>query len=566
MRTFRKLASLFLALCLTAALPVQALAATYDIGAGSVIITSSGDSSTQTVSHGGVDMGVDAAPVITGSSTSHTVTLTGGGEVKVTLQDASISASKAPMTVEGSTKAEITLSGENTAKNNGFGSAGVSVGENASLSIEGGEGDSLTATGGFFGAGIGSGMDADCGTITINGGTVDATGGKLSAGIGAGADGNGGTVVINGGNVTAKGDNGSAGIGGGSGYGGDTTINGGTVDATGGVRGGAGIGSGLYGEGGTVTINGGTVTAKGGEGSTVSSDSGGAGIGNGNESCGVTVTIKAGEVMAVGGVGASGIGVGCKGEAGDISIQGGIVNATGGSSYSDTVGSGAGIGGGTVSISGGNITAAAGENKENYTGPATESISGDLIHTGGTISKPGDKPEQKPALPETQAPIPVTPEAVKELVSLVESSDDEKDGSVPVVLFEPQKEAVARNVVALVEEIAELKLDYTVESNAVTHGDMAKMLAFVLKEKGFAVHEEEQETIREYGLMDGLSADQQFHEEERLTKAQMVVVLARLMELLGIPVDDMPLYQQFQDVTSDDWFYKDLLTLLSLKK
>ena len=85
----------------------------------------------------------------------------------------------------------------------------VSSGNSLSIYGEVGGTGTLTARGTFGTAGIGGTQDGTVGSITINGGTVVAEGGFRSAGIGGGNGRNGGTVTINGGTVTASGDNGS---------------------------------------------------------------------------------------------------------------------------------------------------------------------------------------------------------------------------------------------------------------------------------------------------------------------------------------------------------------------
>ncbi len=285
MKQIRRFLGILLALLLVLALPVQALAETYDIADGDVTITAdetgqysnrtTGDSDTREKSEKGYKE--STATVITGSSSgsnANTVTIKSEGDAaaNVTFQDVKIDASntgnpyesahgKTAVTVSGN--AEITLKGENEVAS-GVYHAGVEVEEGSSLTISGGEADSLTATGGQYGAGIGGGFDGNGGTVTVKGGQVTATGGEWGAGIGGGSVSDGGTVNISGGQVTATGTY-AAGIGGGyMGNGGTVTISGGQVTATGGDYA-AGIGGGDTGSGGTVTVEGGQVTATGGE-------------------------------------------------------------------------------------------------------------------------------------------------------------------------------------------------------------------------------------------------------------------------------------------------------------
>ena len=96
---------------------------------------------------------------------------------------------------------------------------GIGVAPGNSLSIYGQIGDTgtLTVRGARYAAGIGGGDNGACGTVTINGGTVEATTYDRGAGIGGGQNGAGGTVTINGGTVTATGGWNCSGIGGGYG-------------------------------------------------------------------------------------------------------------------------------------------------------------------------------------------------------------------------------------------------------------------------------------------------------------------------------------------------------------
>ena len=94
--------------------------------------------------------------------------------------------------------------------------AAIHVPAGASLTIEGGEEDSLLARSRSYGAGIGGNSGEGAGTIIINGGNIYATSGYQAdesvipglrdsgAGIGGGAGGAGGTIEIHGGTVLAK--------------------------------------------------------------------------------------------------------------------------------------------------------------------------------------------------------------------------------------------------------------------------------------------------------------------------------------------------------------------------
>ena len=238
----------------------------------------------------------------------------------------------------------------------------------------------MTDERGGGGAGIGGGgggineSNTIGGTVLIYSGTVNAIGGtsyKFDGGSGIGSSQvtiYNGYVDATGGSATAT-NSGSRGIYSGAGIGGDNsivTIHDGTVNATSGscsFFGTAGIG----GNDSTVTIYDGIVTADGG-------NSGSAGIGGDNS----TVTIYDGTVTANGGHatdfgGGAGIGGSDEGSSKSVIINGGTVIAIGGYGYDN--GGGAGIGGGghwsstgsggdagSVTISGGIVTAISGQN------------------------------------------------------------------------------------------------------------------------------------------------------------------------------------------------------------
>lgn len=199
-----------------------------------------------------------------GTTKKAVITVPSGVTAKITLNYVSINVNDTDyacaFSVEANGTANITLSNMN-ALASGFTRAGLEAPEHATVTIGGGDGDSLTVNGGNFGAGIGGGSGNGGGNIIINGGTVTANGGNI------GGAGSGGTIIINGGKVTAMSGGTGASIGGGGsgasidggGNGGDITISGGTVmaDSSGvdiGV--GIGIGGGIGGAGGTVNISG----------------------------------------------------------------------------------------------------------------------------------------------------------------------------------------------------------------------------------------------------------------------------------------------------------------------
>ena len=237
------------------------------------------------------------------TASSHTVTIEAkdkDDKVEVTLKDVNIDASsrsEAAVSVTGSGNTTIKLDGDNALKSDIY-SSGISG--SGSLTISGGENDSLTAQGGSGADGIYS-----SGSLTISGGTVTANGG--SSGGGDGGDGiwsSGGVTISGGSTVTANGGDGK------DDYGGD----------------------GIRSDSGDVTISGGsTVTANGGNGGNVSGD--------GIRSDSGDVTISGGTVKAAGGDSKDGYG-GDGIRSGGVTISGGTVNAAGGSSGSSNGGSG----------------------------------------------------------------------------------------------------------------------------------------------------------------------------------------------------------------------------------
>ena len=95
---------------------------------------------------------------------------------------------------------KIILEGLNNVKGFWEDYPGIHVPEGKTLTIEGGENDTLYASSNGWGAGLGGGFAIGCGNIEIKSGTVVATGGKNAAGIGLGEVRNG--VVTSCGNIT----------------------------------------------------------------------------------------------------------------------------------------------------------------------------------------------------------------------------------------------------------------------------------------------------------------------------------------------------------------------------
>jgi len=240
--------------------------------------------------------------------------------------------------MEKDTEVFLTLKNNNTLKS-GTGCAGIQISDTAALTISADSTGFLKVSGLDGGAGIGGGREMNSGTIVIDGGIIVASGlsrtdSNGGAAIGSGYCGRSGSITITGGIINAEGNSGAAGIGGGcSGSIESIHITGGIIDANC-PEGwsGAGIGSGVNGDATTIIIDGGIINAYTGY------DSGKiTGPGIGGFYC--TIKIRNGMVYAEAGCDAAGIGASGSDDHGNISIEGGFVEAMGGS-YG-----GAGIGG-----------------------------------------------------------------------------------------------------------------------------------------------------------------------------------------------------------------------------
>ena len=320
----RIIVSTLLALLLFVSLPMSALAATWDISNGDIIVNAG--SGGQTVTQGSQVDVPDSAPVITGSSTGNTVTINAEKDqtANVTLSGVNIDVSgagKAAVSTTGEGNVNIELNGSNALKS-GHSHAGLEKNNDGNLTIQDKDKDgSLNAKGGQDGAGIGGGSSGAGSDITITGGKVTARGGNYGAGIGGGAYGNGSDITVTGGEVTANSGNYGAGIGGGGwGNGNNITISGGKVTATGGMFA-AGIGGGMHRDGNDITISGGEVSAAGGKC--------GAGIGGGLDARGSgDVTVSGDAKLKVRGGKADSDGQGAPIGNGGVRDQNGPVNGT----------------------------------------------------------------------------------------------------------------------------------------------------------------------------------------------------------------------------------------------
>ena len=333
-------------------LTAPAFAGTWYIENGDITVKASGTEGKNTVSQGNKKDVEDTNTIITNredKASSNTVTIDAGSDkVEVTLQDVNIKAdSGSALTSKGDVT--LTLKGDNhlTGGISGTGNYGRNgIASTGSLTISGGENDSLTAQGGSGADGSygGHGIYSN-GSLTISGGTVNANGGDGSNVNGSGISSNG-SVTISGGTVNATGGNGSHG-GNGIYSRSSLTISGGTVNATGGSGEDGGDGIRSF---DPVAISGGTVTAKGGSGED---GSGGRGI----------YSIKS------------------------VTISGGTVNANGGNSTNSS--GGYGISSLDVAISGGTVTANGGDSKDGYGGDGIHSNDIDLSGSLELTAKAG---------------------------------------------------------------------------------------------------------------------------------------------------------------------------------
>ena len=197
----QRAAALVLTAAMLTTLAAPAFAKTWYIENGNITVKAGKIEGTNKVSQGETTDEKDTDTVITNrdkdTASSHTVTINANGKndkVEVTLKDVNIEANSGPaLTSKGDVT--LTLKGENhlTGGNGGrYGGSGIT--SNGSLTITGGENDSLTAQGGssadggsgsYGGDGIGSGIGSSSG-LTISGGTVNAAGGGGSDGGGHG--------------------------------------------------------------------------------------------------------------------------------------------------------------------------------------------------------------------------------------------------------------------------------------------------------------------------------------------------------------------------------------------
>ena len=355
----QRAAAFILTAAMLTTLAAPAFAGTWYIEDGDITVKAGETEGTNKVSQGANPEVEDTDTIITNredKASSNTVTIDAGSDkVEVTLDNVNIKAdSGSALTSKGDVT--LTLKGDNSftggiSGNSSYDLSGIS--SSGSLTISGGETDSLTAQGGSgenggdgifsFGrvaisggtvnatGGVGSSRNGGSGiyssnsSVTISGGTVNAAGGNGNFSGGCGIY-NSGSLIISDGTVNATGGNGKDGYGG---YGissSDVAISGGTVNANGGDSKDGYGGNGISSSSG-VAISDGTVNANGGDSKN---GSGGSGIFSFDR----VAAISGGTVNANGGNGGSGDGGDGIRSFAPVAISGGAVTANGGSGNS----------------------------------------------------------------------------------------------------------------------------------------------------------------------------------------------------------------------------------------
>ena len=300
----QRAAAFILTAAMLTTLAAPAFADIWHIENGDITI-SAGESGNNVTQNNNTTYG-DTNTIITNqnkdTASSHTVTIEAkdkDDKVEVTLKDVNIDTSsrnKAAVSVTGEGDTNIKLDGDNALKSDIYRSGIYGSG---SLTISGGENDSLTAQGGSGANGISS-----SGSLTISGGTVTANGDDGGRGISSS-----GSVTISGGStVTANGGSGTISGGDGICSSGGVTISGGSTVTANGGNGGSLVGGDGIRSGGGLTVSDGTVTAKGGNGD--SKDGYGGKVGGYGICSFDRVAISGGTVEAAGGNGSTGGGSG----------------------------------------------------------------------------------------------------------------------------------------------------------------------------------------------------------------------------------------------------------------
>ena len=317
----QRAAAFILTAAMLTTLAAPAFADIWHIENGDITI-SAGESGNNVTQNNNTTYG-DTNTIITNqnkdTASSHTVTIEAkdkDDKVEVTLKDVNIDTSsrnKAAVSVTGEGDTNIKLDGDNALKSDIYRS-GIYGSGSGSLTISGGENDSLTAQGGSGANGISS-----SGSLTISGGTVTANGDDGGRGISSC-----GSVTISGGStVTANGGSGTISGGDGIWSGGGVTISGGSTVTANGGNGGSLVGGDGIRSGGGLTVSDGTVTAKGGNGDS-KDGYGGDGIRSGG-----VVTISGNTVNAAGGYGGKVGGYGICSTGGGSGIYSSVIDLSG---------------------------------------------------------------------------------------------------------------------------------------------------------------------------------------------------------------------------------------------
>ena len=218
----QRAAAFILTAAMLTTLAAPAFAKTWHIEDGDITVKAGETKGTNKVSQGANQEVEDTDTIITNRETkasSNTVTIEAekkDDKVEVTLKDVNIDTSsrnKAAVSVTGEGDTNIKLNGDNALKSDIYRSGIYGRG---SLTISGGENDSLTAQGGSGADGIYS-----SGSLTISGGTVTANGDDGGRGIYSR-----GGVTISGGTVEAAGGDSKDGYGGDGIYSNDIDLSG----------------------------------------------------------------------------------------------------------------------------------------------------------------------------------------------------------------------------------------------------------------------------------------------------------------------------------------------------
>ena len=388
------------AMLITLAAP--AFAKEWYIEDGNITVKAGDTKGTNKVSQGESTDVPDTDTVITNrekNASSNTVTIEAkdkDDKVEVTLKDVNIDTSsrnKAAVSVTGEGDTNIKLNGDNALKSDIYRS-GIYGNGSGSLTISGGENDSLTAQGGSGANGISS-----SGSLTISGGTVTANGDDGGYGISS----NGGVTISGGSTVTANGGSGTISGGDGIWSGGGVTISGGSTVTANGGNGGSLVGGDGIRSGGGLTVSDGTVTAKGGNGDS-KDGYGGDGIRSGGG-----VTISGNTVNAAGGYGGKVGGYGiCSFDR--VAISGGTVEAAGGNG---STGGGSGIYSSVIDLSGSlELTAKAGSpNGKALSQKGSELVLDTIKDKLGPGAKVTATDADGKVIDQVSTPRPVEPEA-----------------------------------------------------------------------------------------------------------------------------------------------------------